>query len=131
MSRKLKGLAGEELPATLFAIILLFVFLGATLVSYSNFYSRAAFIEQERTASSLAQKILAETGGIVTSPQAFLDQYKLQNTRINITDLDTGFVWSSPGSTEGLESVAASSLALLIGSGSAYHPGRVDVYVGK
>ena len=130
MSKRLKGLAGEELPAALFAIILLLIFLTSSLAAYSNYYSRAGFIEQERIASSLAQKILSDSQGVVSNPDSVLAQHELQNARIELRNLETGQTWAR-GSIEGLRDVAASSLALLIESGEKYYPGRVDVYVGK
>ena len=129
MFQKRKGLAGEELPATLFAIILLFIFLASTLTAYSNYYSRAAFVEKERAAGSLAYKILTENQGIISDPNSVLAQYNIQNTRIEISDLEQGLNWSR-GNTGNATSTAVSSLALLIKSGESYHPGRIKVYVG-
>ena len=130
MSRKLKGLTGEELPVTIFAIILLFIFLVSGLMSYSNYYSRAALVEQERVASSLAQKVLADNNGVISDPDSVLAQYQLESTRFEIKNLESGNTWAK-GSTEGMRDVAASSLAVLIESGGNLYPGKVSVYVGK
>ena len=110
---------GEELPAALFTMVLVFIFLLAVFQSYSGFLSRAGFLERERAAGSAAALI---AGSGVVQPDSL---EPLAGMRLA---LSTGEWNLTLGETSG-KNTGASSLAVLVLENGEYLPGRLTVYV--
>jgi hypothetical protein len=123
-----KGNVGEDLPATIFTIILIMVFVFSVFHSYSEFFTRMDYVEQERTAAVIAEKIFFDNDGIVVVEDVLGVTDKFENIQINITNLETGDKY---GRGEVTGSVSVSNVVMLIIKNGRYYPSEVGVYVGK
>lgn len=124
-----KGIFGEELPATLLTVILLVLFIAASLSAYSQFFGRMGLVERERAASSVTEFIFYSGMSDTSKILAMFDGS--EGLMVSITDMESDSV-SSTGSVENASSASVSSSPLLIydSTEGRYHLARVDVYAG-
>ena len=125
----MKGVS-EDLPAILFVVILIVVFLISILYSYGNYFNSINLIQQQRIASSIVEKVAFENK-IVSDPPALLKSFDLNGIFLNITNTGNGTSWSSTRTF--LQSRVVSSAAILIYDDSTkkLFPGRIEAYVGS
>lgn len=129
-----KGIVGEDIPAILMTIILLFGFIASVIHSYGNHFRSIDHIEAERVAVSFAGKLYMDSEGVISNGSKSMESVaerakEFKNVAINITNLETGKTIKR-GSVNG-STIAVGSVAILIEDGGKYYPGRIDVYVGK
>jgi p-aminobenzoyl-glutamate transporter AbgT len=124
-----KGNVGEDLPATIFTIILIMIFVFSVFNSYSDFFSKMDYVEQERTAAVIAEKILFDNDGLLVDVADTVNMAdRFENVQINVTNLVTDEVYSK-GNVVG--DVSVSNVVMLILEDGKYYPSEVGVYVGK
>jgi hypothetical protein len=123
-----KGIFGEELPATLLTVILLFIFIAASISMYTGFFQRMGLVERERAASSMTEFVFFSGMQDADSIIAMFDNKT--GTRVVVTDLETSKV-SSIGSIENASSASVSSVPLLLydPAEGRMHLGRMDAHV--
>ncbi len=124
----MKGVS-EDVPATLFVVILLVVFLLSVLHTHGNYFGSVNFIQQKRIASSVAEDISLLTSA-VENPDDFVKQFDKTGVIVEIINEGTGRISKSSQKTF-TRTAAVSSAALLIKEGNIFYPARVDVYVGE
>jgi hypothetical protein len=127
---KCKKGVSEYLPATLFVLILLFVFIIAMVNVYSVFIDRFEFIEKNRASSTIAEYLFLKTDGIVSDANYIDITGSVENVKIDLKDNFNGSSWSFGNINENITTVTSSTVYILIYDGLEYHPGRVDVFVG-
>jgi hypothetical protein len=115
----------EDVPAAMFTIVLIFIFIISTLMLYSNYLSQVGMIEQKRVASSVAEKIFFDSGGVISGLEGFDNSTGI---RVKLINLETGSE-AEQGST-GNNSVMGASMAITIFENGKYYPGRIEVYAG-
>ncbi len=130
----MKGIS-EDVPATLFVVLLLVVFILSVLHTHGNYFGSVNFIQQKRIASSVAENISLMTKVVDMDPQTFVDQFKDKLgivVELNNTDPPSK-IYPSGDKNSFTKTAAVSSAALLIRDidDGEFHPARVDVYVGE
>ncbi len=125
-----KGIFGEELPAALLTVIMIFLFMTAAISMYTNMLQRLGLVERERAASSISEFIffsgLKDAGSILAMFE------NRTGVEVSITDLERSNVLSI-GSIENASSASVSSLPLLLYNSTEgrEYLARVDVHVGR
>ncbi len=125
-----KGIFGEELPAALLTVIMIFLFMTAAISMYTNMLQRIGLVERERAASSISEFIffsgLKDAGSILAMFEG------RTGVKVSITDLERSGVLSI-GSIENASSASVSSLPLLLYNSTEgrEYLARVDVHVGR
>lgn len=109
---------GEEIPAALFTMVLVFMFLVFSFQAYAGFLSRASFLERERAAMVAAS---LTSGSGVIYPESL---EAIAGKRLVLVTESWNRTW---GEAAG-ERVGASSLAVLVLENGDYLPGRIEVY---
>ena len=115
----------EDIPAAMFTIVLIFVFLLSVFMMYSNYLSQVSMIEQKRAASSIAEKIFFDSGGVISGLSGFENS---TSVKVKLINLETGS--EAIQGSNGNVSVMSASLAITIFQGGKYYPGRLEVYAG-
>ncbi len=130
MSKRFKGFAAEDLLTSIFAALLLVVFIFSVVSAYANYFKNIDMAEQSYAALVTAEKIVFDNNGIIADPQEI--KTGANNTKITITNKETGQTYTS-GSASGYQAVFVSSLPLLIHNltEGRYYPAILEVYVGK
>lgn len=125
-----KGMFGEELPATLMTVILLFIFITASISMYTGFFQKMGIVERERAASSMTE--FAFYSGARDADNIIAIFENRTGIRAVITDLETNGI-RSVGSIENASSASVSSVPIMLydSAEGRYHLGRVDAYVGE
>lgn len=128
MSRRLKAMAGEELPALLFSIVMIMLFISFTLMSYTTYYSNAGYLEGKRAAGTIAEKVFFDNKGILEPATAL--SYAGGNVKVVLSDTERGITWTN--GTLDVNTTAVSSLAVLVynSSENSLNPGRLEIHVG-
>lgn len=132
----MKGAIGEDLIASILVIMLLFIFILSAFQLYSNYISETVFIEQQRTASSIAEYIFLNNATIpLSQTKKILNPVNRTNIKVEIRNLETDQIEDSINNIENeLETqTASSSLAVLLYDdiNDKYYPGKVNVYVAR
>ncbi|MEM7813422.1 MAG: hypothetical protein QW548_00805 [Candidatus Aenigmatarchaeota archaeon] len=130
-ARYSKGVVAEELVAILAVVVLLTVFIVSSVYANSRFLSEQAYLDAQRAASTLVEKLYFESGGIVLDASSFVAVANLTYpVKIVLTDLERNQTWSY-GSTGAAKSVASASAAMLILDPATLRrsPARLEVFV--
>lgn len=116
---------GEDIFATIFAIILIFVFIAATNMTYQKYLETQDMIERERAASSLAQQIYFSHNGLIN-----LAEFSCPNIEKTYIEIyASGSSVKSCGART--NDMISSSMPVNVLNTNAYQPGRLIVYVSK
>jgi len=128
----MKGVS-EDIPAILFVMVLLVVFILSILHSYNSYFGSVNLMQQKRIASSIAESIAFNTK-VVEDPTNFVKSFDKTGIRVDINNTVPGKVCSGICSSSGKtfqRNALISSAAFLIKDGNNFYPARVDVYVGE
>lgn len=128
--RPRKGIFGEELPATMMTVILLFIFMAASISMYTGFFQKMGIVERERAASSVTEFIFFSGLKDTASIMAIVENRT--GIMLTLTDLETRASWSM-GSIENASSASVSSVPIMLYNSTEgrMHLARVDAYVGE
>ena len=126
----MKAMTAEELPAVLFATVIIILFIAFTLMSYVTYFSNQGYIESKRVSDSIAESVFFGNGGMLTPEKAM--SYAGGDVKIVLHDNEKGIRWES-GASENASALVISSLAVLVvnTSDNTINPGRLEVHVRR
>jgi len=133
VSLRLKGEAGEELFATFFVIVLVFVFLFSAIGVYANFIGGQTQLYAERSASSLAEKVFFDNSGLLSKADCDgigVKYGSMNNTAVRVTYWVGGVKTFCETRLLDARSLSVASMPILVTENGKYYPGRIDAMVG-